>query len=178
MNELVDALFEYARLGTDEYRLKQEPFDAAQLVREIAAENYTDFEEHDIELDVDIPDEPMMIRGDAREFRRAVTNLLVNAWKHNGIGAKVRITAKEADGKLLVSVADNGEAIPPKEREAILQPFVTADEARTSGGGSGLGLAISSNVISLMGGTLRVVDADGEYIKAFEIQGLPIHRAN
>lgn len=63
-------------------------------------------------------------------------------------------------------------------RKMILQPFITADEARTSRGGSGLGLAISSKVISLMGGTLRVVDADGEYIKAFEIQGLPIHRAN
>ena len=172
MNELVDSLFDYARLGTEEYHLKSEPIDAAQIVREVAADSYTDFEAKGIALDVDIPDGPLMILGDAREFRRAVTNLIVNAWKHNTAGAKVRVTAKEADGKPLFSVADDGDPIPPEAREAILRPFVTADEARTSRGGSGLGLAISAKIIALMGGTLRVVDAGGAYVKAFEIRGL------
>ena len=174
MNELVDSLFDYARLGTEEYHLRSEPIDAAQVVREIAAECYTDFEDRGIRLDADIPDDALMIRGDAREFRRAVTNLMVNAWKHNRGGAKVRVAVKAADGRLSISVADSGEPIPPEQREAILQPFVTSDEARTSRGGSGLGLAITAKVAGLMGGTLRVVDADGEYVKAFEIQGIPI----
>ena len=174
MDELVDSLFEYARLGTEEYRLKPEPIDAAQIVREAVADSYADFEQRGIGLDADIPDGPLMIRGDAREFRRAVTNLVVNAWKHNGAGAKVRIAAKAEDGRLLISVADSGEPIPPGEREALLQPFVTADKARTSRGGSGLGLAISAKVVAMMGGTLRIVDAGGEYTKAFEIRGLPL----
>lgn len=176
MNELVDSLFEYARLGADEYRLKSVPIDAAQVVREATADSYTDFEDHGIELEVDIPDAPLMIQGDAREFRRAVTNLIVNAWKHNADGAKVRITVKEADGRLLVSVADNGEPVPSAQREALLKPFVTADEARTTQGGSGLGLAISAKIARLMGGTLRIVEAEGEYTKAFEMCGIPVCR--
>ena len=174
MNELVDSLFEYARLGTEAYSLQSELIDAAQIVRAAAAESYTDFEESGIELCVDIPDGPLTVLGDAREFRRAVTNLIVNAWKHNEAGAKVRVAAKEVDGRLLVSVADSGAPIPPEQREAILKPFVTADEARTSRGGSGLGLAIATKVANLMGGALRITDADGEYAKAFEIGGLPL----
>lgn len=115
-----------------------------------------------------------MIRGDVREFRRAVTNLVVNAWKHNESGAKVKITAKAEDGGLLITVADNGDPIPPQQRETILQPFVTADEARSSRGGSGLGLAITAKLAALMGGELRIVDSGGEYVKAFEISGLPL----
>ena len=172
MNELVDSLFEYARLGTEEYRLKTEPIDAAKITREIAAENYADFEEHGIELDTDISEEPLTVRGDAREFRRAVTNLIINAWKHNEPGTKVKITAAAKDGILLIAVADNGSQIPQQQRDAILQPFVTADASRTSHGGGGLGLAISARVIALMGGTLRIADAEKPYLKAFEITGL------
>lgn len=174
MNELVDALFEYARLGTEEYRLKAEPIDAAQIVREVAADSYTDFEARGIALEADIPDGPLTILGDARAFRRAVTNLVVNAWKHNAAGAKVRVAVTSEGGRLRICVADDGEPIPPDQREALLRPFVTADEARTSRGGSGLGLAISAKIARLMGGALHIADADGEYVKAFEICDLTI----
>ncbi len=174
MNELVDALFEYARLGAAEYKLKSERIDAAQIVREVAADSYTDFEERGIALDVDIPDGPLAILGDAGQLRRAVTNLVINAWKHNSEGAKVRVAAQAEDGRLLVSVADDGAPIPPEAREALLRPFVTADEARTSRSGSGLGLAIAAKIVRLMGGTLRIADAGGGYVKAFEIVGIPL----
>lgn len=174
MNELIDSLFEYARLGTEEYHLKREPIDAARIVREIAAENYASFEGQGIELDISIPYESLTILGDEREFRRAVTNLIVNAWKHNKSGAKVRVAVQAADGCVQISVADDGAAIPPDRREALLQPFVTADDARTSRGGSGLGLAISARIVQLMGGSLRIVDMDGGYVKAFEISGIAL----
>lgn len=169
MDELINSLFEYASLGAEEYRLKFEPVDAAHIVREVAAEAYTDFEEHGIELEADISEEPLTILGDSRELRRAVTNLVVNAWKHNEPGTKVRITAKAAGDELLIAVADNGAQIPQKMREVILQPFVTGDAARMSRNGSGLGLTIAAKIVVLMGGALRIVDVDGEYVKAFEI---------
>lgn len=172
MNELVDSLFEYASLGTEEYHLKKEPVDAAKVVREIAADHYRDFEDRGIDLDVDIPDGPVTILGDAREFRRAVTNLVVNAWKHNESGAKVRVALKAANGQATVSIADTGAAIAPEQREGLFKPFVTADAARQSSGGSGLGLAIASKIIAEMGGRIDVVDGPAPYTKAFVISGL------
>lgn len=86
----------------------------------------------------------------------------------------MRVAAKEVDGRLLICVADDGAPIPPEAREALLRPFVTADEARTSRGGSGLGLAIAAKIARLMGGALRIADADGGYVKAFEIAGIPL----
>ena len=174
MDELINSLYEYASLGAEEYRLKSEHIDASWVVREVVAEYYTDFEEHGIELNVNISDESLMIIGDTREFRRAVTNLVVNAWKHNEPGTKVLIAAKAAGDKLLVTVADNGAQIPQEMREVILQPFVTGDAARMSRNGSGLGLAIAAKNAALMGGALRIVDVDGEYVKAFEICGISL----
>ena len=101
-------------------------------------------------------------------------NLVVNAWKHNEPGTKVLIAAKAAGDKLLVTVADNGAQIPQEMREVILQPFVTGDAARMSRNGSGLGLAIAAKIAALMGGALRIVDVDGEYVKAFEICGISL----
>ncbi len=169
MDELINSLFEFASLGVEEYRLRSEHIDASRVVREVVAEYYTDFEERGLELDLNISDESLMILGDTREFRRAVTNLVVNAWKHNEPGTKVRITAKAAGDELLVAIADNGTQIPQEMREVILQPFINGDAARTSHNGSGLGLAIAAKIVALMGGALRIVDADGEYVKAFEI---------
>ncbi len=86
----------------------------------------------------------------------------------------MRVAAKEVDGRLLICVADDDAPIPPEAREALLRPFVTADEARTSRGGSGLGLAIAAKIARLMGGALRIADADGGYVKAFVIVGIPL----
>ena len=52
MNELVDLLFEYSQLGTAEYKPNLSDFDIAGLMRGIIAENYSDLEDHKIEVDV------------------------------------------------------------------------------------------------------------------------------
>lgn len=174
MGELLDTLFEYAKLGTGGYTLRSEPIDAAKIVREAAAESYLDFEGAGMEPETDIDDRPLMIEGDAQEFRRAVTNLIVNAWKHNAPGTRVRITARAAGDELLVSVADSGTPIPAEERAALFDPFTVADKSRPSGKGSGLGLAIAAKAIALMGGTVAVEDAPDEFTKAFVIRGIRI----
>jgi len=174
MNELVESLFEYSRLGTEAYQIKKEPMDAAQIVREIAAENYADFEDRGISLEADISEKPLMILGDAMEFRRAVTNLIVNAWKHNERGAQVRVTVREEKGQALISGADTGAVISKEQKKTVFQPFVTADEARPSSGGNGLGLAVVSAVIARHGGEMRIAEGSAPHTKAFEITGLPL----
>lgn len=156
MGELLDSLLAYARMGTEAYRLRREPIDAAAIVREVVAENYLDFEGKGIEVETDITDEPLMSAGDARELRRAVTNLIVNAWKHNKADARVCISAQGIGGELRICVADDGDEISLEKRVAIFDPFVVADEARSSGQGSGLGLAITAKAVSMMGGERQV----------------------
>ena len=71
MNDMVNTLFDYAKLGTDGYQAEISQVNLCTLVRDIVAENYSDFEEHDIEPDIDIPDSGVIIYGDKKELKRA-----------------------------------------------------------------------------------------------------------
>lgn len=56
MNDMVNTLFDYAKLGTEGYHADMAQLDLTALIRGIIAEHYTDFEENGIELDIDLPD--------------------------------------------------------------------------------------------------------------------------
>ncbi len=104
---------------------------------------------------------PKTIIGDGHRFRQVLHNLVSNAIKFTETGA-VTISAKPAENKdylLLVQVADTGQGVPEKARQAIFQPFQQADAGDTRKfGGTGLGLSISRQLCHLMGGELRLVE--------------------
>ncbi len=71
----------------------------------------------------------------------------------------VSVKTKMQDGKLILSVSDNGMGIPDKIKEKIFQPFFTT---KPSGQGTGLGLSLSYDIIKAHGGELTVETSEGE----------------
>ncbi|MFC6344183.1 ATP-binding protein, partial [Nocardioides hankookensis] len=70
----------------------------------------------------------------------------------------VTLTATAAT--VQVRVRDDGDGVPPADRERVFERFVRLDEARTrDDGGSGLGLAITRLLVQEHGGTIRLEDA-------------------
>ncbi len=86
------------------------------------------------------------------EFSRALSNLIINAYRHNPENAKVMIQLENNIG-VKITIADNGYAI---NDDTIFDPFVCDDESRSTMGGSGLGLAIAKKIIEQHGGRLYV----------------------
>lgn len=168
MNEMVDTLFDYAKLGTEGYTPAFAEVDICALVREIIAENYCELEDHGIEVDIDIPETAIMINADRNELKRAVTNLIVNIYKHNPDGIRAKISVSENGGKAEIRIADSGDPLP--DGADIFEPFVTENTARTVGHGTGLGLAVTKRVIERHGGEVMVVSDDEGYTKAFIIK--------
>ena len=168
MNDMVNALFDYAKLGTDGYKPEFEEVDICSLVREIIAENYCDLEDHGIELDIDIPETAISINADNTEMKRAVTNLIVNIYKHNPDGIRAKISVSDDNGEAVIRIADSGESLP--ENVDIFEPFVTENTARTAGQGTGLGLAVTKRVIERHGGRICVETAAPDYTKMFVIR--------
>jgi signal transduction histidine kinase len=69
----------------------------------------------------------------------------------------VHVSLHEDDGSAVLVVGDDGNGVPPEERERIFERFVRLDEARTRDqGGSGLGLAIVGKIVHSLGGTVEV----------------------
>lgn len=168
MNDMINTLFDYAKLGSEHYKPNFEQIDICTLVRDIIAENYCDIEEHDIELEIEIPDDDIVINADKTELKRAVTNLIVNIYKHNPGGIKAKVSVRKENDKAEIRIADSGKT-PPDDID-IFEPFVTANSARTTGHGTGLGLAVTKRIIERHGGELSVSTTENEYTKMFVIR--------
>ena len=168
MNDMINTLFEYSKLGTQEYKPIPESFDICSLVRDIVAENYAEFEKHGIELDIDIPDEEIIVNADKKELARAIANLVVNVYKHNPEGIKAKISVEKAGEKAVIKILDTGAEIP--QDMDIFEPFVTENTSRMSGHGTGLGLAITKRIIERNGGKIYISSREEGYTKAFVVQ--------
>ncbi|MBO5501718.1 MAG: HAMP domain-containing histidine kinase [Clostridia bacterium] len=167
MNDMVNTLFDYAKLGTENYHTEQTSFDLCSLVRGIVAENYTDLEEHGIQPELDLPDKVVTITGEKTEMKRAITNLVVNVYKHNPAGIQAAFSLHQQQDRAILRIADSGKPLP--EDMDIFEPFVTENTARTAGHGTGLGLAITKRIIQRHGGHIRAEAARDEYTKVFVV---------
>lgn len=167
IDELITLLFEYVKLDSEGYSLHKETADLAELLRETVAAFYTDFEERQTVLTVDIPEEPVLCEMDSPQMRRAITNLLTNALRYGKKGGKTLVRLKN----YCILIADDGNPIDPAFAERIFEPFSRADCVRATGEGNGLGLSIAARIVQMHGGTLSLDSAFGEgYTKAFRIK--------
>jgi PAS domain S-box-containing protein len=96
-------------------------------------------------------------------FSQVVLNLLSNAVKafegRDRDRNRIRVTTRQTESGIVVSVTDNGRGIAPELRSRILEPFFTT---RARSGGTGLGLAIVQDNVRMLGGTLEIESALGE----------------
>lgn len=169
VSDLISLLFEYVKLDSDGFTLEKEELELAELLRENAALIYSDLEEAGMNFDIDIPEEQFLITGDRVQLSRVITNLLVNAQRHNDAGTTITLALKQRAGMLLVIVADTGDKIPEEIGEHLFEPFSKGDRSRKSGGGSGLGLSIARKVVEMHGWNLILKQPYGSYTKSFVI---------
>jgi signal transduction histidine kinase len=100
------------------------------------------------------------VTGDPSQLRSLVRNLVDNAERH--ARSRVSFGLRVAGGRLLLTVADDGEGIDDGDRERIFERFTRLDDARSRDrGGAGLGLAIVAEVARTHGGSVRVESKSG-----------------
>jgi len=93
------------------------------------------------------------VDGDPDALSRIVRNLVDNAARH--AAGRVALSLGEEDGRVVLTVDDDGPGIPEADRERVFERFVRLDGARArDDGGSGLGLAIVAELVAAHGGTV------------------------
>ncbi len=98
------------------------------------------------------------ISGDPLLLAQAVGNLIDNALKYTGEGGTIRVEAHNGtDGKLRITVADNGPGIPDAEKPKVSTRFYRGDASRGTPG-VGLGLSLVASVARVHGGALELAD--------------------
>ena len=99
---------------------------------------------------------------DASQIQQVVLNLLLNAAEATQTQSRAprhRRRRRQPTGSVLLTVADNGEGIPPENLAKIFDPFFTT---KSEGKGVGLGLAVSYGIIQAHGGDIEVKSQPGE----------------
>lgn len=156
--DLIDALLLYAKMDHPSYRAELERCDLCEALRLIAIDKEADIKQTGCTLMVEIPDEPLFASIDSALLKRAVDNILGNACVHNPAGTTIRVTCIQSRSEAVIFIADNGRGIPEELRATAFEPFVTNNEARSSGKGTGLGLAIAGKCVQTQGGTLSFAE--------------------
>ncbi|WP_255583581.1 cell wall metabolism sensor histidine kinase WalK [Dietzia sp. ANT_WB102] len=118
---------------------------------------------HGIEVAASV--EPARLVGDPDALQRVVRNLADNARRHARGRIALRLAVDRAAPsapRAVICVDDDGEGVPPEQRDSVFDRFARLDADRARGkGGSGLGLAIVAEITRSHGGTVRVADAPG-----------------
>jgi two-component system OmpR family sensor kinase len=159
MTHLVEDLLLLARLDSGR-PLERESVDLSRVAVDAVSDAHVAGPDHQWELD--LPEEPVMVSGDAARLHQVMTNLLANARVHTGAGTVVT-TRLGVDGThAVLSVCDNGPGIPEQLRSEVFERFARGDTSRSRKGGStGLGLAIVSAVVKAHHGTITLESAPG-----------------
>lgn len=104
------------------------------------------------------------------QIKQVILNLLSNAMDACQDGGVITISTWQEEGKVAVSIKDNGRGISPDQMDLLFQPFQTTKPA---GKGTGLGLSVSKDIIQKHQGEIRVESEPGEG-SVFTVL-LPIH---
>ncbi|MFN3602779.1 MAG: MtrAB system histidine kinase MtrB [Dietzia sp.] len=115
-----------------------------------------------VQVELDMPTEPVVAEVDSRRVERILRNLVANALDHSE-SKPVRVTLRGSDAALAVSVRDHGVGLRPGEESLVFNRFWRADPSRVRrSGGTGLGLAIALEDAKLHGGRLDCWGSPGE----------------
>ncbi|RME46419.1 MAG: hypothetical protein D6791_08350 [Chloroflexi bacterium] len=154
LTRLVQGILNVSRIEARKLEIHPQAVDVRPLM-EKAIENLARRENiHEFEL----PEGPLpLVWADPDRLEEILANLIDNAVKYSPEGGTIKLSARESDGRLIISVTDPGVGIPAKELDKIFEKFHRVDrgDARTTYG-HGLGLYISKRFIEAHGGDIWV----------------------
>jgi two-component system, OmpR family, sensor kinase len=198
MSVLVDDLLLLARLDAGR-PLEREPVDLSRLAIDVTSDARVARRDHHWRLD--LPSDPVLVRGDEHRLHQVLANLMSNAGKHTPPGSTVGVALRverapaadsraAADGgtvergarpaapRVELSIADDGPGIPPELLPELFERFTRADTSRArdleaAGKSTGLGLAIVDAVVAAHGGSITVTSRPGRTRFAIYLPLLP-----
>ena len=166
MTELVDELLDISKidmgrqqLALSETDIRELLYDSIRAVEPAAAAS-------GITIAPDFPEEPVMVKCDDTQMRRAVTNILTNGLRY--ARSKLCLTCRPDKRNVIIRIQDDGDGIAEGDLPHIFERFYMGKSGK-----SGIGLALTKEIIHLHKGTIRAYNGDTGAV--FEIS-IPVSR--
>jgi PAS domain S-box-containing protein len=168
LGQIVDRLMDVTRAQAGILELYREPFDLAELTREVV--NRFRFENPMIPIGLNA-EVPVEGHWDRLRMDQAVGNLVSNAVKY-GQGQPIEVGVYREVGRATVVVRDHGPGIPPDDQKRIFERFQRANNGAAKG--LGIGLWLTKHIVEAHRGELRV-DSEPGHGSAFTLE-VPLTR--
>ena len=153
LNGLIDEILTYAKLEEGSPKMDWEDVDLQELVSQIVRE--TNALGKPVTVKVGKVQKGAFAQADRRYLHRVLQNLAGNATRY--AESTIIISAGLEKNEAFISVEDDGQGIPEKDREKVFIPFARLDDSRTrASGGYGLGLSIVSRIAFWFNGRMSV----------------------
>lgn len=155
---LLDQLFELARIEANEWSVQNRSLDVNDVLGEVLAMFYPDFQKKAAIPSVELPDYHVSIWADETMLRRVFSNIIYNAILH-GEG-DYRIVSTVNQGECEIRISNRTATIFPEDVAHLFERFYTTDQSRTKKS-TGLGLTIARSLTVQMKGQIAASLDDG-----------------
>ena len=158
LTQLVSEILDFRKVQNGKMELRLSDFNLAESMKQWIMLFSVSAQKKHIAISMDAPD-TIMLRADQDKIERICYNLLSNALKYTSEGGEITLTAKEENGRVMISVADNGCGISSDELPYIFDRFY---QAKNAGRGTGIGLAIVKAFTELHHGEVSATSIEGK----------------
>jgi len=161
LDRLIDDLFQFAQLDMGKIDINLRNEDSLELLENIFSSYEMELGESSFVVDRPLPS--AQVKVDKHKIEQVVDNLVQNARRHTTKDVIIKTGAYVQDGKLVVTVRDNGPGIEEQELPHVFERFYRGEKSRSRDfGGTGLGLAISKYIIETHGGKIWAESIHGK----------------
>ena len=163
---ILNDLLTHSQVQTGTLTIETRLLDVVPLLEEAVADYKWQADQAGLDLQVRLPEHPLMVVTDATRVRRVLGNLLSNAIKYTPAPGKVVVSAdvRESAGhpRLAVEARDSGPGIPADAHDKVFEEFYRISDERRPVKGFGIGLPISRRVARLLGGDIAIESEPGK----------------
>ena len=171
LSRLVRRMLEVSQLQSLDLAHDKKQFDVCESMRRAIISMEEKIRSRGLDVEADIPDEPVLVLGDTDLITQVIYNLLENAAKFATPGSTLYLGVTEQNDKALVSVRNRGNTIPADEIPHIFERFHKSDKSRSEDkDGVGLGLYVVKTILEQHGEKIVVTSEEGLTSFTFTLQ--------
>lgn len=160
LKEYIDVLFDWFRLGSNEFSMNIAEIDLTELTRNILIDWIPIFEDTQVDFTIDIPEQPFRVQIDPDGYMRILNNLIQNVISHSHAD-KIEVALSEQNRNIKILLSDNGIGIGKEDLKHIFDRLYKCDKGRSEKG-SGLGLSIVHELVDKLNGTITADSTPGK----------------
>ena len=161
LQSLVEDLRTLSLADAGELKIRRQRISCSELLEQIAAVYEHQAEQQKVRLTVEVEPAAAEINVDPERMEQVLGNLVGNALRYTPQGGKIRLSAKQDTGRVILGVEDNGSGIHPDALPHIFERSYRSDPSRSEDG-SGLGLAIAKSIVEVHGGSIHAESRLGQ----------------